>query len=145
MIALLQRVSSASVQVDNKMIGRINQGVLVLLGVQKNDDTEKAKRLAERTLNYRIFSDQQDKMNLSVRDISGQVLVVPQFTLAANTRKGNRPSFQDAAPPQVGKALYECYCDHIRQANIDLATGSFGADMKVQLTNDGPVTFWLEV
>ena len=145
MIGLLQRVQHASVTVDNTIIGEINKGILLFIGVEKNDDQEKAKRLCERYLSYRVFSDEQDKMNLSVKDIDGGVLLVPQFTLAADTRKGNRPSFSSAASPALGQKLFDYIVSQTKQQHPDVATGQFGADMKVSLLNDGPVTFWLQV
>ena len=145
MIALLQRVSFASVTVNEKIIGEIKQGLLILLGVEKTDDEIKAKRLVERFLAYRIFSDENDKMNLSVKDINGGVLLVPQFTLAADTNKGNRPSFSCAATPERGKELFDYVVNQARQQHDDVQTGEFGADMKVELLNDGPVTFNLQI
>lgn len=145
MIALLQRVQHASVTVDNKIIGEINNGILLFIGIEKNDNEEKANRLSERFLSYRVFSDTQDKMNLSVADVHAGVLLVPQFTLAADTRKGNRPSFSSAAPPELGQQLFDYIVKQTRQNYDTVATGQFGADMKVNLLNDGPVTFWLQV
>ena len=145
MIALLQRVQHASVKVDNNIVGEINKGILLFIGVEKNDNQEKASRLSERFLSYRVFSDAQDKMNLSVTDVNGGVLLVPQFTLAADTDKGNRPSFSSAAPPQLGQQLFDYLVKQTRQNYDTVATGQFGADMKVSLLNDGPVTFWLQV
>lgn len=144
MIGLLQRVSSSRVEVDGKAIGEIGQGILVLVGVQKGDDESRADRLAQRLLGYRVFPDTSDKMNLSVQDINGGVLLVPQFTLAADTRKGTRASFTSAAEPDTGRVLFERLVDQIRQQHNPVATGEFGADMQVSLINDGPVTFWLE-
>ena len=144
MIALLQRVSSASVSVDETVTGSIGQGLMVLLGIQADDTQTKAKRLAERTLNYRIFADAEEKMNLNVQQISGEVLVVSQFTLVANTHKGNRPSFQSAAKPETSEPLYELFCNEIASSLGKVSTGIFGANMQVSLINDGPVTFWLE-
>jgi len=144
-IALIQRVTHASVTVDDKIIGEINQGLLVLVGVEKEDDEAKAKRMVERVLSYRVFSDAQDKMNLSVKDIQGSVLWVSQFTLVADTKKGNRPGFSRGAAPELGEKLYNqvlAYADKLHSNN---AAGKFGADMQVALVNDGPVTFWLEV
>jgi len=145
MIALLQRVTEASVRVNNETVGSIDKGLLILLGVERNDSEQQADRLVERFTGYRIFSDANDKMNLSVLDISGDILLVPQFTLAADTQKGMRPSFSSAASPEDGERLFEylvgktkTYCNNVR-------TGVFGADMKVSLINDGPVTFWLQV
>lgn len=145
MIALIQRVKKASVTVDEKIIGKINNGLLVFVGVEKDDDNAKAKRLVERVLSYRIFSDEQDKMNLSVRDIEGSVLWVSQFTLVADTKKGNRPGFSRGASPELGEQLYNQVLSYAEQMHVSNATGQFGADMQVELVNDGPVTFWLEV
>jgi len=143
MIGLLQRVQHASVSVDNKEIAHIEQGLLVLIGVERNDSTAQADRLLTRLLGYRIFSDNHDKMNLSVQDISGGLLLVPQFTLPANTQKGLRPSFTPAADPQTGRELFSYLVSKADQQHADVASGKFGADMQVSLTNDGPVTFWL--
>ena len=154
MIALLQRVSSASVTVDDIKIADIGQGLLVLLGVEKDDDEETLSRMAEKILKYRVFADSDDKMNLSVMDIAGSVLMVPQFTLAADTRKGLRPSFSCAASPEKGLAMFSQLIDIMRakgDAMVDnlpdswLQTGQFGADMAVELVNDGPVTFHLSI
>ncbi len=145
MIALIQRVKHASVRVEEKITGEVKQGLLVLVGVEKQDDNVKAKRLVERVLNYRVFVDEQDKMNLSVKDIKGGVLWVSQFTLVADTKKGNRPGFSRGASPEQGEQLYNqvlCYAEQLHSNN---AAGQFGADMQVSLVNDGPVTFWLEV
>ncbi len=145
MIALLQRVQHASVEVENSIIGEIDKGILLFIGVEKDDNEDKATRLCERYLSYRVFSDEQDKMNLSVKDIAGGVLLVPQFTLAADTRKGCRPSFSSAAPPEMGQQLFDYIVATTRQKYKTVATGQFGANMKVSLLNDGPVTFWLQV
>lgn len=145
MIALIQRVTSAQVVVDGKVIGKINQGILALLGVEPDDDQVKADKLLNRLLGYRIFSDQQDKMNLSVKDINGGVLLVPQFTLAANTKKGMRPSFTSAAPPVLGEKIYNYFVSQAEQSHTNVKTGKFAANMQVSLCNDGPVTFWLQV
>ena len=145
MIALLQRVSHASVQVEGKQIAQIDRGLLLFIGVEKDDDEARADRLIERFLGYRVFADRDGKMNLSVTDIEGGVLLVPQFTLAADTRKGARPSFSSAASPQQGKALFDYVVQQTRQRYTQVCTGEFGADMQVQLLNDGPVTFWLQV
>ena len=144
MIGLLQRVNSASVQVSDKIIADIGQGLLVLVGVEKADTETEADKLAKRILNYRVFADSNDKMNLSVMDINGGILLVPQFTLPADTRSGNRPSFTPAAPPQQGKQLFDYLVQQIKQTHSAVATGEFGADMQVSLVNDGPVTFWLQ-
>ena len=154
MIALLQRVNSASVTVDGEKIAAIPQGLLVLLAVEKKDNEATVDRLAEKILKYRVFADADDKMNLSVLDIKGSVLMVPQFTLAADTKKGLRPSFSNAAAPEKGFALFAQLIDIMRvkgEAMVDdlpadwLQTGRFGADMAVELLNDGPVTFNLTV
>ncbi len=143
MIALLQRVREAQVVVADEVVGAIGVGVLVLLGVEKTDDAAKAQRLAERVAGYRIFSDSEDKMNLSVRDIGGSVLVVSQFTLVADTRKGMRPSFSDAAGPELGEQGYLQFVAALKALGLTVATGRFRADMQVQLINDGPVTLTL--
>lgn len=145
MIGLIQRVSEASVAVEGNIVGQIGRGLLVLVGVEKNDDEATAKRLLELILTYRVFPDAEGKMNLSLVDIGGELLLVPQFTLAADTHKGTRPSFSSAAPPEQGKALFEHVVNKARQSHPAVATGVFGADMKVGLINDGPVTFWLQV
>ncbi|MEJ2141628.1 MAG: D-aminoacyl-tRNA deacylase [Gammaproteobacteria bacterium] len=145
MIALIQRVEHANVVVDGKTIGAIDKGVLALIGVEKEDTDAKAQRLLERLLNYRIFADSEDKMNLSLRDTQGGLLLVPQFTLAADTQKGNRPSFSSAATPEQGETLFNFIVTQARKAHNNVETGQFGADMKVSLLNDGPVTFWLQV
>ena len=143
MIGLLQRVRSASVAVDGQVIAAIERGILVLVGVERNDGEAQAGRLVERVLGYRVFADADGKMNLSVRDVEGGVLLVPQFTLAADTQKGMRASFTSAAPPEVGERLFERVVALARAAHAPVQTGRFGADLKVTLTNDGPVTFWL--
>lgn len=145
MIGLLQRVSEASVSVDGETIGAIEQGLLVLLGVEKNDTEVEADRLLERLLTYRVFADSDDKMNLSLKDVQGGLLLVPQFTLAADTQKGARPSFSSAAPPEQGQAMFTYFLTQARQKHTKVASGRFGADMQVSLINDGPVTFWLQV
>ena len=144
MIGLLQRVTRASVSVEGECIGEIGRGILVLVGVQKGDDEKRAERLLERLLGYRVFPDQAGRMNLSLRDIGGGLLLVPQFTLAADTRKGTRAGFSTAAPPEEGRRLFEHLLDAARQAHGKVASGRFGADMQVALVIDGPVTFWLE-
>ncbi len=145
MIGLLQRVTEASVTVDDEVVGQIDHGLLVLLGVEKGDNEANANRLLERLLGYRVFADAEDKMNLSLRDVDGELLVVPQFTLPADTHKGTRPSFSSAAPPQEGERLYNYFVAQSKAAHARVETGRFGADMKVALVNDGPVTFWLQV
>ncbi len=144
MIGLIQRVSHANVVVENSEIANINQGILLLLGVEKEDTEDNAKNLLEKILNFRIFEDENGKMNLSLLDIKGSLLVVPQFTLPANTQKGTRPSFASAAPPQLGKDLFDRFISLASNRVSNLQTGQFGADMKVSLCNDGPVTFWLQ-
>ena len=145
MIALIQRVTEAKVVVNTKCIGEINQGVLAFIGVEKNDTQEQVIRLLDKILSYRIFADSNDKMNLSVQDINGGILLVPQFTLAADTQKGCRPSFSSAAPPQLGEELFEEFVLQAKNKYEFIETGQFGADMKISLLNDGPVTFWLQV
>jgi D-tyrosyl-tRNA(Tyr) deacylase len=144
MIALLQRVSEASVSVDNKVVGEIEQGLLVLLAIEPSDNQEKAKRLAEKVAGYRIFEDENGKMNLNVKQINGDILVASQFTLAANTSKGLRPSFTSAAPPKLSEELYQYFCQQLRLLDFAVPTGIFGADMQVRLLNDGPVTINLQ-
>ena len=143
MIGLIQRVTHASVEVDKQIIGSIDKGLLVLVGVEKPDTSDDVKRLAERIAGYRVFSDEHGKMNLSVQDIRGGVLLVPQFTLPADTQKGMRPSFHLAAPPDQGARLFDELVSSMNSTSLSIATGRFGADMQVSLTNDGPVTFWL--
>ena len=143
MIALLQRVTAAQVTVANEVIAAIGPGLLVLVGVERHDTEQHAERLLKRLLDYRIFADAADKMNLSVRDINGGVLLVPQFTLAADTRKGLRPSFTPAAAPQIASQLFDHLVQQAHHHYAPIATGRFGADMQVTLTNDGPVTFLL--
>lgn len=145
MIALLQRVSAAQVAVDGAVVGAIGRGLLVLLGVEAADTEAEVARLLERLLDYRVFADDAGKMNLSLRDVGGGLLLVPQFTLAADTRKGLRPSFSTAAPPEQGRRLFDHAVVLARERHAPVATGRFGADMQVTLTNDGPVTFWLQV
>ena len=145
MIGLIQRVKSAQVEVDGQCIGKIGQGILVLLGVDRDDDESKAKRLAERIGNYRIFADDDGKMNLNVKQINGELLVVSQFTLVADTKKGTRPGFSRGASPEHGKKLYEYFVEQCKSTGLTVSTGEFGADMQVSLVNDGPVTFNLDV
>lgn len=145
MIGLIQRVSRAQVDVDDVTVGQIGRGIMLLLGVEKADTPATAERLLERVLGYRIFADAQGKMNLSLREVAGELLIVPQFTLPADTRKGMRPSFTPAAPPELGKALFDDFVERARLRLDGVQTGVFSADMQVSLTNDGPVTFWLQV
>jgi D-tyrosyl-tRNA(Tyr) deacylase len=145
MIGLLQRVSTARVIVAGEMTGEIGQGILVLVGVERGDGEEQADRLLQRLLGYRVFADREGRMNRSVQDVAGGLLLVPQFTLAADTRKGTRASFTPAAPPGEGERLFDYLTIQARAAHGLVQTGRFGADMQVSLTNDGPVTFWLHV
>ena len=145
MIGLLQRVSSAAVVVDDELIAAIDTGLLVLVGVEKGDGEAEAARLAERLLNYRVFADADGKMNLSLRDTGGGILLVPQFTLAADTSRGNRPGFSAAAPPAEGRARFDELVAAIAAQHNNVQTGRFGADMKVSLCNEGPVTISLRV
>ena len=143
MIALIQRVLRASVTVDGATVGSIGPGILAFVGVEKGDTVRQADRLVQRVLGYRIFEDEAARMNLSVADTGGGLLLVPQFTLAADTRKGMRPSFTPAAQPEAGRALFGEVLAAARSAHRDVAAGRFGAHMEVALVNDGPVTFWL--
>jgi D-tyrosyl-tRNA(Tyr) deacylase len=147
LIALIQRVAEASVAVGGDSIGSIGRGILAFVGVERGDGESEAIRLAERVLTYRIFPDAAGKMNLSLLDIEGGLLAVPQFTLAADTRSGTRPSFSSAATPAQAEAVFKLFVKSIgeRQTGGAIASGRFGADMKVSLVNDGPVTFWLQV
>jgi D-tyrosyl-tRNA(Tyr) deacylase len=144
-IGLLQRVTRADVKVAGECIGAIEAGLLVLIGVEQGDSEREGERLIERLLGYRVFPDAAGKMNLSVQDIGGGLLLVPQFTLAADTNKGMRPSFSSAATPEEGRRLFDYVLQQARTKHSPVAAGQFGADMKVTLTNDGPVTFWLRV
>ena len=145
MIALLQRVSSASVHVSGQLLAQIDRGLLVLVGVEPWDDEATAARLLERLLAYRVFADREGRMNRSLADIEGGLLLVPQFTLAADTRKGNRPGFSTAAAPAQAEALFDSLYQQALKAYPAAQRGRFGADMQVALVNDGPVTFWLQV
>jgi D-tyrosyl-tRNA(Tyr) deacylase len=145
MIGLIQRVSNAKVEIEEQVVGQIEQGILLLLGVQKNDAREQVEKLVAKVINCRIFSDENGKMNLNIKQVEGKLLVVSQFTLAADTKKGNRPGFSNAGEPTMSKALYEDFIRLAQQQGIDVETGKFGADMQVTSCNDGPVTFWLEV
>lgn len=144
MIGLLQRVTRASVDVDGECIGAIERGILVLVGVRKDDTEADAARLLDRLLGYRVFPDDQGRMNRSVADIGGGLLLVPQFTLAADTNKGTRAGFSTAAEPARARALFERLAEMARGRHPETRTGAFGADMQVALVNDGPVTFWIE-
>jgi D-aminoacyl-tRNA deacylase len=143
-IGLLQRVTNASVDVGPERVASIGPGLLVLVGVRPTDDEPSALRLLDRLLQYRVFADEADKMNLSLTQIQGDLLLVPQFTLAAQTHKGLRPGFSTAAPPEQGRQLFDVLVQAARARHARVETGVFGAHMRVSLTNDGPVTFWLE-
>ena len=145
MIGLLQRVSHAHVAIRGETVGAIQQGLLVLVCAERDDTQAQAARLLDRLLSYRVFADANGKMNLSLRDVQGGLLLVPQFTLAADTRSGNRPGFSTAAPPELGRTLFDHMVTLAQQAHSPFASGRFGADMQVTLTNDGPVTIWLRV
>ena len=145
MIGLLQRITQAKVEVRGETVGAVGAGLLVLVGIQRGDTELQADRLLERLLSFRVFADHEDKMNLDVRQAGGGLLLVPQFTLAADTRKGTRPSFTTAAPPDESKGLFNYLLCRARAAHEPVSSGQFGAHMSVSLTNDGPVTFWLEV
>jgi D-tyrosyl-tRNA(Tyr) deacylase len=145
MIALIQRVKRASVAVDNTIVGKIDQGLLVLLGIEREDNIDKMVKLATKVINSRVFSDENGKMNLNLAQVGGQLLVVSQFTLAADTGKGLRPSFSSAATPEQADRLYLAFVEYCRQQGVMTQTGQFGADMQVELVNDGPVTFNLQV
>ncbi len=145
MRALLQRVRSARVEVSDETVGEIGAGLLVFLAVERNDTTRQADRMLERVLGYRVFADADGRMNRSLTDVHGGLLLVSQFTLAADTRKGTRPSFTPAAEPAHGRALYEYFLQQLETSHPTVAAGRYGADMQVSLVNDGPVTFLLEV
>lgn len=144
MLTVIQRVHTASVSVNNVTIGAINSGILALVAVEKEDNEQKAQRLLDRIINYRIFADTDDRMNLSLIDIEGDLLLVPQFTLAADTEKGNRPSFASAAPPEKGLQLFSYMKTLAKAKHTNVQFGEFGADMQVSLLNNGPVTFILK-
>ena len=145
MIGLLQRVSEASVSVDGLVIARIERGLLVLVGVEKADDERRAGRLLDRLIHYRVFPDRAGRLNLSLKDIDGGLLLVPQFTLTADTRKGRRPGLSGGAAPERGRALFDGLVERARESHGKVASGRFGADMQLRLCNDGPLTFWLQV
>lgn len=145
MIALIQRVSQASVVVDGVTIGAIDAGLMVLLCAERGDSEKQADALLKKLLAYRIFSDENGKMNRSVTDTAGGLLLVPQFTLAADTNSGTRPSFTPAAAPELGRQLFDYFVRNAKAKHGQVETGQFGADMQVSLTNDGPVTFWLQI
>ena len=143
MKAVIQRVLSASVTVDDKEVGSIDRGLLVLLGVAIEDASTDLNYLVKKTIGLRIFKDENANMNLSIKDVGGEALVVSQFTLCANTKKGRRPSFINAAPPEIAESIYQQYCEKLREENISVQMGQFGAMMEVELINDGPVTIVL--
>lgn len=143
MIALIQRVTSAAVHSEGELLGQIGTGLLALIGVLPSDDESSAERLLQRVLAYRVFADEAGRMNRSLADIGGGLLLVPQFTLAADTERGNRPGFSTAAPPAQARTLFEYLCEQGRRQHAQVERGRFGADMQVSLVNDGPVTFWL--
>ena len=144
MKALIQRVKKASVIIDKELYSTINAGLLVFLGVEKSDEKINAEKLAEKILKLRIFEDENEKMNLSVEDVKGEILVISQFTLCGDCKKGTRPSFDNSAQHLKAEELYEYFVEQIRKGNLKTQTGKFGAYMNVELVNDGPVTFWLE-
>jgi len=144
MIGLIQRVTGAQVAIDGRVVASIGRGLLILVGVRPEDDSQAASRLLERLLKYRVFADADGKMNLSVVQVGGALLLVPQFTLAADTRKGSRPGFSTAAAPEVGRPLFDFLVAAARQQHPTVECGVFGANMQVSLVNDGPVTIWLE-
>lgn len=144
MLAVIQRVLNAHVSVDRNVIGEIDNGILALVAIERGDTKKQAKQLVKRIINYRIFADADDKMNLSLNNIEGGLLLVPQFTLAADTKKGTRPSFGPAAAPDIASALFDDLLQFARQQHSTVASGEFGADMRVNLCNDGPVTFILK-
>lgn len=144
MLALLQRVTHASVTVDHEIIGKINRGILVFAAIQPQDTEKNIERMIERILGYRIFSDANERMNLNVQDINGGLLIIPQFTLAADTSKGMRPSFTSAADPILGNKLFTYFTGRVKNKYSNIAFGKFGANMQIELCNDGPVTFLLQ-
>jgi D-tyrosyl-tRNA(Tyr) deacylase len=145
MIGLLQRVTEANVSIAGEIVGAIDRGLLVLVGVEKSDTEAEAERLAQRLINYRVFADEHGRMNLNVAQVKGGLLLVPQFTLVADTEQGNRPGFSRAADPAAGNRLFTCLVNAVQQSGLPVATGRFGADMQVRLLNDGPVTISLSV
>lgn len=145
MICLIQRAKNGKVEVNDQVIGEIKHGLVVLVGFQPHDTSQTLEKMRHKLLHYRVFADDNDKMNLNVQQAQGGVLLVPQFTLAANTTSGLRPSFSESAPPSLAKPLFDEFISLCRQSYDKIATGEFGANMQVSLTNDGPVTFWLEI
>ncbi|GAB6071392.1 D-aminoacyl-tRNA deacylase [Thiomicrorhabdus hydrogeniphila] len=144
MICLIQRVTQASVSINNQEIANIGPGLVILTGFEPNDDLQQIHKMMHKLLNYRIFADKNDKMNLNVQQVMGELLLVPQFTLAANTKSGLRPSFSSSAAPQVAEKLFHYFINYASENYEKIQTGQFGADMQVSLINDGPVTFWLQ-
>lgn len=145
MKTVIQRVGSANVVVDNKMVGKIEKGLVVLIGISDNDTKETINQMVRKIINLRIFSDENGKMNLSIKDINGKLLAISQFTLYADCTRGNRPSFTSAGRPDYAKELYEYFISKVKEEGISVSHGIFGADMQVSLTNDGPVTIVLEI
>ena len=145
MKALIQRVASSQVEVDGKTVGKIDKGLLVFLGLEKKDNDLIADKMMSKIISYRVFPDENQKMNLSLKDITGDVLIISQFTLAADTKNGTRAGFSTALPPIEAESLYDYFIDKIKESNLKIQSGIFGANMKVSLLNDGPVTFMLEV
>ena len=145
MKALIQRVSSSQVKVDGKLVGSVEKGLLVFLGLEKQDTRSMADKMINKIISYRLFSDQNQKMNLSLQDINGEILIISQFTLAADTKNGTRAGFSTAMPPLDAESLYDYFVENTRSSGLKVETGIFGADMKVSLVNDGPVTFLLQV
>jgi len=145
MKALIQRVSSSQVKVDGKLVGSVEKGLLVFLGLEKQDTRSMADKMINKIISYRLFSDQNQKMNLSLKDIHGEILIISQFTLAADTKNGTRAGFSTAMPPLDAESLYDYFVENTRSSGLKVETGIFGADMKVSLVNDGPVTFLLQV
>ena len=144
MKVLIQRVKTASVTIQNELYSQINQGILAFVGIEKGDSIEQVQKLAKKVVNLRIFPDDNDKMNRSLYDINGEMLIVSQFTLCGNCKKGTRPSFDNSAQPEIAKQLYNDFITEVKQQEIQVQTGEFGAMMDIALINDGPVTFWLE-
>ena len=143
MKVLIQRVKNASVTIDSEIYSRIGQGILALIGIEKGDTVDKAEKLAKKIVNLRIFEDENGKMNISLADIKGEMLIVSQFTLCSDCKKGTRPSFDKSAPPEEANILYKSFISFVKEQNINTKCGVFGADMQIQLVNDGPVTFML--
>lgn len=144
MRTIIQRVNGSFVEVNNKIIGKINKGLLVLVGVEADDKQSDIAWLAKKIINLRIFPDENNKMNLSVNDINGEILIISQFTLFASTKKGNRPSYQRAAPPKISFDLYQQFIEEMKKYGLKIETGEFGADMNINLTNTGPVTIYID-